>query len=72
MCTNIRRIRKGRFSQPVHDLIFEKRRLIREDFVENFSTSFFKTDGQQYFQMKLKNENGKTENLINLGPSHNF
>lgn len=68
----LRRIKRGKFSQPVHDLIFENDKLIKEDFVADVSKDFYSKDGIQYFELEKKDENGKVVNQYNLGPKRDF
>lgn len=70
--SNVRRIRKGAMSQPVHDLLFENGRLIREDFVADVSKDFFDENGNQYFEIIKKIDGSKVKNLYNLGPVQNY
>ena len=71
-CTNIRRIRNGYFKEPVHDLIFENNRLIKEEFVSEVSKKFYDENGIQYFRVSKKFDNGEVVNKYNLGPIKNF
>ncbi|MEJ8591178.1 hypothetical protein JSO54_08020 [Riemerella anatipestifer] len=68
----IRRYKKGYFSQPVHDLIFENNKLVREVFVANVSRDFFEKKGNQYFEVKKKFNSGHVTNLFNLGKVKKF
>ncbi|MFV0211419.1 hypothetical protein OBK22_06365 [Empedobacter falsenii] len=68
----LRRIKRGKFSQPVHDLIFENDKLIKEDFVADVSKDFYSKDGIQYFEIEKKDDNGKVVNQYNLGQKRDF
>lgn len=71
-CTNIRRIKKGNFSQPMHDLIFENGKLIREQFILDVSKDFYDKNDTQFFKISSKVEGSKVENLFNLGQVQDF
>lgn len=68
----VRRIKRGKFSQPIHDLIFENEKLIREDFVTDVSKDFFSKDGIQYFEIEKKTDDNKIINQYNLGQVRDF
>lgn len=70
--SDLRRIKKGTFKQPVHDLIFENNRLSNEIFVKDATSDFFDKDGVQYFEIKEKFNDSKIEHLFELGPVQNF
>jgi len=70
--SDLRRIKKGTFKQPVHDLIFENNRLSNELFVKDVTSDFFDKDGIQYFKISEKFDGSKIVHQFELGLVHNF